>query len=111
MTDVSLAEALRLAEAIHPSAALGLYPRSKEKFNDWFQFQIQKKRKNFAAPYGFFQKNQIHAVAAIRNFFFSPTGVQIFSGCGITAESILEIELAELQTKRNSVKKMMGFNE
>ena len=109
--NVEFKDTLHLVQAIHPSAALGLYPRSLEKFKQWNEFQIQKERMNFAAPFGFMSKNKVHVIAAIRNFYFNKAGVQIYSGCGVTSESDLNSELSELQTKRNSVKKMMGLGE
>lgn len=111
VNSVDLNQALQFLKSLHPTAALGMYPRIKTFFE---QFQnisnLQKNRHQFAAPFAFIQKNQIKAVAAIRNFYFNPTAITIVSGCGVTVGSILSDELKELENKRNSVKKMMGMN-
>ncbi len=96
--------------AIHPTAALGLFPRDENLYKEFQKFETQRHRLNFAAPFGFITSKHIKVIAAIRSLYFYDSTVQIFSGCGVTDESILQIELAELTEKRNSVKKMMGLS-
>lgn len=108
--NVNLQEVPQYLQALHPTAALGLYPRNKEAYKNFKTFKIQQERKNFAAPFAFISAKQAKAVAAIRLFFFDHNQVQITSGCGVTAGSILKDEIKELETKRNSVKRMMGMN-
>lgn len=98
-------------EKIHPSAALGLFPRKKIMYQQMKKFEIQKKRQNFAAPFGFFNRTQARVIAAIRCFYFSEKQIILYAGCGVTAESIFQSELIELENKINSVKKMMGLGE
>ncbi|MFZ3228851.1 MAG: chorismate-binding protein [Pseudobdellovibrio sp.] len=108
--DVNFQQAQNNLFQIHPTAALGLFPRSKAAYDYFKKYPIQENRKNFAAPFSFINKNSIKAIAAIRVLFFSKTEVIIYSGCGVTAESNLNDEIIELENKRNSVKKMMGLN-
>jgi isochorismate synthase EntC len=97
-------------EKLHPTAALGLFPRSEKLFTELSQFDLQNSRKNFGAPFGYVGLDSSFLVVAIRNIYWNKFQVSIFSGCGVTAESDLEIEWAELGAKRNSVKKTFGLN-
>ncbi len=114
-TEISIAhvgqnDAIKVMGQLHPTAALGIYPRKDKLFRQVKDLPGQESRKNFAAPFGFIDCDRIHVVAAIRNFLFTPTDITIFSGCGITSESLLSSELDEVERKRNSVKRMMGFS-
>lgn len=110
LPQIEASEVQKYIQAIHPTAALGLFPRKSSAYREFKKFVIQSIRQNFAAPFAFINKNQIKAIAAIRLFYFDPTGVKITSGCGVTVGSILADELKELENKRNSVKRMMGMN-
>jgi len=103
-------DVLNYIHAIHPTAALGLYPRVSEGYSVFKNFPLQNARRNFAAPFAFIHKDHVKAVAAIRLFYFNSSEVKIISGCGVTAGSVLADELHELENKRNSVKRMMGMN-
>lgn len=107
---VDVMDVKKYIQAIHPTAALGLFPRKSSAYQEFKKFTIQSARENFAAPFAFIHKNQIKAVAAIRLFYFDASGVKMTSGCGVTAGSVLTDELKELENKRNSVKRMMGMN-
>lgn len=96
-------------EALHPTAAMGVYPFNQDKLKEFSQFSLQKERMSFAAPFAIIEKDAVYCVVAIRNLFFDQKKVQLFSGCGVTAESQYELELTELQNKRESVKKILGL--
>lgn len=112
---------LDVSQQLHPTAALGLYPRKMMQFQEFSALPLQGERKNFGAPFGFFSKEKSLLVVAIRNFYFSKmknknfsgadTGylIEIFSGCGVTADSQIDLEWQELNAKRESVKKNMGL--
>lgn len=102
-------QAFAIIEALHPTSAMGLFPNSLIKLKDFSQFNLQKERGDFASPFAVIEKGAISCVVAIRNMFFNPDHVHIYSGCGITSESNYEVELTELQNKRDSVKKMLGL--
>lgn len=108
---VNHSKALEIIQGLHPTAALGVYPRVAQEMMDFSKLNLQSERRNFAAPFGFIDSEKILCVAAIRNFFFSDKELQIFSGCGVTSESDYESELSELKLKRDSVKQMMGIFE
>jgi isochorismate synthase EntC len=97
-------------EKLHPTAALGLFPRSEKLFIELSQFDLQNSRKNFGAPFGYIGSDSSFLVVAIRNIYWNKTQISIFSGCGVTEESDLESEWSELDAKRNSVKKTFGLN-
>ncbi len=108
--NVNRNQALQVLKSIHPSAALGIYPRVLEEYENLKKFDLQQKRFGFAAPFGFIKNQSLLIVAAIRSFHFTADSVTLFSGCGVTAESLFKDELSEVEKKRNSVKKMMGMN-
>lgn len=108
--DVNQTQAVHLLKSIHPSAALGIYPRISEEYENLKKFDVQRNRAGFAAPFGFINNQSMLVVAAIRSFHFTANSVTLFSGCGLTSESVLQEELSEVEKKRNSVKKMMGMN-
>ena len=110
-----------VSQQLHPTAALGLYPRKKPQFQEFSLLPLQAERKNFGAPFGFFSKEKSFLVVAIRNFYFSKLKsknsseaddrylLEIFSGCGVTIDSQIDVEWQELIAKRESVKKNMGL--
>jgi|GEM_PF-5270248 len=105
----NIEQALAVIQALHPTSAMGLYPFSLDKLIEFSEFNLQKERRTFAAPFALIEENALYCVVAIRNLMFNKEHVQIFSGCGVTAESQYELELTEAQNKRNSVKKMLGL--
>lgn len=108
---VSFVEAVNVLQKLHPTAALGIYPRELSEMQRFSKLKLQDQRNTFAAPFALMTSEKVLCVAAIRNLFFSETEIRIFSGCGVTTESHFETEWGELQMKRDSVKKMMGLFE
>ena len=113
-TDFTLAlqnhsEALTAAKVLHPTAAMGLFPRSQNLLQQFAEFDLQKSRAEFAAPFGLIESDKIQIVVAIRNIMFNSNEAEIFSGCGVTGDSVYQSELQELENKRNSAKKMLGL--
>lgn len=113
-TDVSLPctslnQFIGLISRLHPTAAMGVFPDRIEQLRRMSEFALQKKRDSFAAPFGIIEASAAQIIVAIRNVYVQPEGLRIFSGCGVTAESIFDSEVSELENKRNSVKKMMGL--
>lgn len=106
----TLKQAFEVIDVLHPTAAMGIYPFDLSMMKKFSEFLIQKERASFAAPFAIIEQHSIFCVVAIRNMLFSNDRVQLFSGCGITNESDYELELAELQSKRESVKKMLGLS-
>ena len=101
--------AMDVIRKLHPTSAMGIFPADHEKFLEFSQLPIQNERGAFAAPFAFFSRTQVNCIVAIRNVQFDGWKTEIFSGCGVTTGSSLEMELEESQLKRNSVKKMLGL--
>lgn len=104
-----LDQALAVIKVLHPTSAMGLFPFNTKKLQEFSEFSLQAKRNEFAAPFAIVEKDSVSCVVAIRNMFFDKNRIEIFSGCGVTRESIYEHEVIELENKRNSVKKMLGL--
>jgi len=100
----------KIIQKLHPTAALGLFPRSKLFFYEFQKLELQNQRQNFGAPFGFVGNERSFVLVAIRNIFWQKNEVSIYSGCGVTADSDFETEWQELESKRNSVKKICGLN-
>ena len=111
MNTNKIEEAFEVVQALHPTAALGVYPPNLDAYTALQNMQSDLSRKNFAAPFCFINQNELFCVAAIRNFYFNSSEIKIVSGCGVTARSEYEKELTELMNKRQSVKKMMGLGD
>lgn len=102
-------DVLSSAMLLHPTAAMGLFPRNESLFQQFSNFDLQQRRAEFAAPFGLIESDRIQIVVAIRNIMFNSNEAEIFSGCGVTGESVFVSELQELENKRNSAKKMLGL--
>ncbi len=94
-----------LIRKMHPTPALGIYPRNAyfEKFR---QYPLQSERGFFGAPWGMETNESALLLVAIRNWDWSKRDVQIFAGCGVVQESVLEKEFAEILKKIDSVKRI-----
>ena len=104
-------KALRLISDLHPTAALGLFPRDTEMNLQFSNFSAQKNRKHFGAPWVMMNKNFCKSIVTIRQLQWDKEKIQIPVGCGITSESQLDLEWQELITKRNSVIKYLGIDQ
>ncbi len=94
---------------LHPTAALGPYPRDPYLMNVFSKFTIQKNRKKFGAPFGFISNDLSKVIVAIRNLSWNKNEVYVYAGCGITSESDYMTEWTEIIHKQESVKKMLGL--
>lgn len=94
---------------LHPTAALGIFPRD-ENINKTIQsWPLQNQRGSFGAPFGVLSKSISHLVVGIRNVFWNHQAVELFAGCGITKDSTMSSEYDEVIYKMDSVKKMLGL--
>lgn len=96
-------------QSLHPTAALGIYPRNEQISKTIQSWPVQKQRGSFGAPFGVLSKNISHLVVGIRNICWNQNHVQLFAGCGITKDSVLASEYNEVLYKMESVKKMLGL--
>ncbi len=104
----SMKKYMEAVHLLHPTAALGLSPRTPQMAQDFSHINIQEKRQQFGAPLGFVSSKDGFVLVAIRNIMWSAHQVQLFAGCGVTGESIFEEEWLEILAKQDSVKKMLG---
>ena len=90
---------VELVSLLHPTPALGLYPRS----SNWQKLKRlcnPELRGFFGAPFGIvFDQNWL-CLVAIRNVQWNSDRTILGSGCGLVEESTLEKEWHELKAKR-----------
>jgi menaquinone-specific isochorismate synthase len=107
------AEKMSYAEMVrrlHPTAALGVSPRT-EAGERWLR-EADKgvKRRTFGAPFGMERPDRSAiAIVAIRNLQWNADRVRIGSGVGMLPQSQLEREFEELRQKRDQVKALFGL--
>jgi menaquinone-specific isochorismate synthase len=104
---MSFAEMVR---RLHPTAALGVSPRT-EAGERWLREADRGvKRRTFGAPFGVERETRdALAVVAIRNLQWHRQEVRIGAGAGVLAESRLEREFEELRQKRDQVRELLGL--
>ena len=101
---------LSLYKTLHPTPALGGFPKEAAlqwllKYNKASNF-----RKNFGSSFGIhFPKGEGLCLTAIRNIQWNQTAARIGSGAGWTEKSQAEKEWRELKLKRKEVMKMIGL--
>jgi menaquinone-specific isochorismate synthase len=98
-----------MVRRLHPTAALGVSPRS-EAGERWLR-EVDRgvKRRTFGAPFGLEREDHTAlALVAIRNLDWSGEHVRVGSGAGLLLESRVEREFEELREKREQVKALFG---
>lgn len=102
---VSCAE---LVELLHPTPALGSLPQLAKR-SDQVRYDAED-RKHFGAPFGFIADSDNETfVVSIRCVDWDGRKMRLGSGCGVIAESVLELEWQELQAKRQSVREIFNI--
>ena len=103
---MSFAEMVR---RLHPTAALGVWPRT-EAGERWLREADRGvKRRTFGAPFGLEREDHSAlALVAIRNLQIGGDRIRVGSGAGLLPESRLEREFDELRDKREQVKALFG---
>ena len=98
-----------MVRRLHPTAALGVWPRN-EAGERWLREADRGvNRGGFGAPFGLEREDRCAlALVGIRNIEWSDRSIRIGSGAGIIAESRLELEVEELRQKREQVKALFG---
>lgn len=111
----------RLVRALHPTPALGAFPKSTGL--SWLA-EVEKKipRRRFGAPFGLLSAQSpldpadgagldSFCLVAIRNLQWDSAGAWIGAGCGVVQASQLEREWNEIQGKLRSVRKLFGWEK
>lgn len=99
-----------IVRRLHPTAALGAWPRT-EAGERWLRDADRGvKRRTFGAPFGLERQDRRGlAIVAIRNLQWHNDTLRVGSGAGVIAESRLQREFDELREKREQVKTMFGI--
>lgn len=94
-----------MVRRLHPTAALGVSPRT-EAGERWLREADRGvKRRTFGAPFGIEREDRSAlALVAIRNVQWEGDRVRVGSGAGLLAESQFDREFEELRQKRDQVK-------
>jgi menaquinone-specific isochorismate synthase len=104
---MSFAEMVR---RLHPTAALGVSPRTPAGERWLREADRGVKRRTFGAPFGIEREDRTSlALVAIRNVQWQSDRVRVGSGAGLLAESRLEREFEEMRQKRDQVKALFGI--
>lgn len=107
------AERMTFAEMVrrlHPTAALGVSPRSDAGERWLREADRGVRRRTFGAPFGLERPDRYAlALVAIRNVQWQGDVVRVGSGAGLLPESRLEREFEELRQKREQVKALFGI--
>ncbi len=106
----------RLVRALHPTPALGAFP--KHEGLSWLaEVEAKIPRGRFGAPFGVVvpalsldsNRSQFHCLVAIRNLQWDTQSARIGAGCGVVAASQLDREWNEVQGKLKAVRKLLGM--
>ena len=99
----------QLIEALHPTPALGCYPRKNWKVL-LQEMSGGQKRKRFGAPFALSLSSQkACAAVAIRNIEKVNGRYLMPIGCGVVQDSFLENENREIQQKQKSTARILGL--
>jgi menaquinone-specific isochorismate synthase len=105
---MSFAEMVR---RLHPTAALGVSPRTPAGERWLRDADRGVKRRTYGAPFGVEREDgRALALVAIRNVQWHQDGVRVGAGAGLLPESRLEREFDELRVKRDQVKGLFGLD-
>ncbi len=104
----SIQKYIEAVHLLHPTAALGLFPREWTIAQEFSHLSLQEKRRQFGAPLGYVSHEEGFMLVAIRNIMWTAQDIQLFAGCGVTSESLFDDEWQEILAKQDSVKKMLG---
>ena len=97
-----------LISALHPTAALGGFPRAEAQ--EWLAQQPEASiRRRYGAPFGYVDDHSALILVAIRNIQRFDEKIWLGSGCGVVEGSQPEREWEELKLKRQSVRDMLGL--
>lgn len=104
---MSFAEMIR---RLHPTAALGVSPRT-EAGERWLREADRGiKRRTFGAPFCLeLEDHRALALVSIRNVQWHGDSIRVGAGAGLLPESYLEREFDELREKREQVKALLGL--
>jgi menaquinone-specific isochorismate synthase len=106
---------MEMIRHLHPTAALGVYPRNTVG-HDWLEECDQElPRWRFGAPFGICQsspgggQSSYSFLVAIRNVQWQNDDIRINAGCGVIASSRLDDEWEECLSKIESIRNLLDL--
>ena len=98
-----------VARRLHPTPALGVYPRSLEGA-DWLAgIDPHGDRKRFGAPFGLrWPSGDGRCLVAIRSLQYCDGRLEIWAGCGVVPQSRYDQEWQEVLDKMHAVRALWG---
>lgn len=100
---------MKLIVRLHPTAALGGWPRRPAV--EWLEAQeFHVARRRFGAPFGFVRGDEMCCVVAIRCLQWWGSRALLSAGCGVVLGSESLREWKELQLKRRATEILLGLN-
>lgn len=99
-----------VARALHPTPALGVYPRIDAGRTWLATIDPAGERRRFGAPFGISQPGEpSRCVVAIRSVQYLGGVLNIWAGCGVVAQSRYEEEWQEVLDKIQTVRALWGL--
>jgi menaquinone-specific isochorismate synthase len=98
-----------VARRLHPTPALGVYPRSRGGA-DWLAgIDPHGDRKRFGAPFGLrWPSGAGRCLVAIRSLQYRDGRLEIWAGCGVVPQSRYDLEWQEVLDKMHAVRALWG---
>ncbi len=110
--DKKLPSFIDLIEALHPTPALGVFPR-RHGVKYFTRLESRLKRDRFGAPVGYYIPNTPHSSSccyvAIRNMQWTSNQIKLFAGCGVMALSHYKREWDEILLKFSAIKEILAL--
>jgi menaquinone-specific isochorismate synthase len=98
-----------VARRLHPTPALGVYPRNDEGTAWLAGLDPRGERRRFGAPFGLrWPTGSGRAVVAIRNLQYHDGQLEIWAGCGVVPQSRYDQEWQEVLDKMQAVRALWG---
>jgi menaquinone-specific isochorismate synthase len=99
-----------LVTRLHPTAALGGWPRANALA--WLEKQdFHRYRRRFGAPFGYLRVGgEMRCVVAIRGLQWVGRRALLAAGCGVVAQSHLDGEWRELKLKLSAIEQNLGLS-
>lgn len=100
-----------LVACLHPTAALGGWPRRPAV--KWLEQQaFHRYRRRFGAPFGYLRADgEMVCVVAIRGLQWVGRTALLAAGCGVVAQSHALSEWAELKLKLGAIERNLGLSK
>ncbi len=109
-SDLDAAELLKI---LHPTPAVGVFPRTPEGQEWLYNLPGHETRADYAAPWVVRNRRdgRVWALVALRQMRLRTDHIFIPAGCGVIADSVDEVEWNEIQQKIQSVKNGWGLQD